>query len=119
MPPKHPLNEGEETPSEEMAQKRMRQDTPAVLLVDDMEKRMKDVNERLPPEYDIASAIFEIPRNLLQPGTSAETVPAELERFKDFCQSRLDALTIKLEETQAKSLDDGRLIFPFVASILF
>jgi hypothetical protein len=106
MPPKRTLNEAEKT-----AQKRMKQDTPAARLVDDMEKRMKNINERLPPEYDIGPAIFEIPRNLLQPGTSAETVPAQLERFKNFCQSRLDAVSIKLEKTQGTSLDESRLIF--------
>ena len=96
MPPKRRLNKGEKTASAEKTPKRVKLDTPAARLVDGMEERMKGINESLPPEYQIDPGIFEIPRDLLKSGTSAETMSTRLATFKNFCQSRLDTISIKL-----------------------
>lgn len=120
MPPKHRLDKEGVPTAEETSQKRRRHGKSALQVIEDMEEKMDSVNNVLPPEYAMRPGVSGIPRGLLEDGTSAETLLAQLGVFKRFCQARLRTVSIKVGElTSGEDINQSRLIFRFMAQVSF
>jgi len=98
MPPKHNLNEDDSSTPEETPQKRRKHDNKISPhdVVEDMEETMRVINGVLPEEYNVLDGISKIPRGLLEPRISKDTVLAKLNTFKNFCQTTLEVISEEL-----------------------
>jgi hypothetical protein len=118
-----PSTDSEEEESEETPQKRKKHDNRSLPshIVDDIKDLMAVINKLLPEKYAMTPTISELPRELLQPRLSTETVLTKLEAFQAFCRSTVTAITLtrSLEPpsnlTTPENIRHGWFILRFVA----
>jgi hypothetical protein len=112
LAPKHHLSDEEATTPEETPQKRRKKQTLLLEIVEAMEQRMDRINRTLPDKYAMHSGLYEMPRGLLERGTSIEEVLTKLGMVRRFCRARVKAMSVKLNElTSGEDADPGRFLF--------
>jgi hypothetical protein len=97
----------------ERAQKRTKREKPAD-IVDDMEDLMNDLG---PSGIHVDRSMFDIPRDLLNSGTSMSTLDTELKEFEEYFQQTYELVCDELQETQGKDREQSQFIFQFVERI--
>ena len=103
-------HEDDEPASTERAQKR----TKPADIIDDMEDLMNDLK---PSGIRVARSMFDIPRDLLKPGTSMSTLDTQLKEFKTYFQLMLELVIDQQEEIKGGNVKQSQLIFQSVARI--
>jgi hypothetical protein len=99
MAPKRKHNNSQPSSTAEgTSQKRQKKLLQRKEVVEKMEEIMHLINAAMPEDFAMLSGgISKIPRTLVEDIVSPETVETQLARFKDFCQTSLDAIAIELD----------------------